>query len=654
MNGRSHIEYEDFVVHIGPGRDGQLAVRVLESPAGEGEGVLGLPESPADWPQLRPPLGDLGARSAGPLHPAGADPRAVGEALFRAVFRGQVGKLFARSLGAAGERGLRIRLRFRLESQDPRLAALLGLPWELLRQPDTRDFLCLSRRTPIVRSLEVPRPAPLLPFPSPLRILVVHAEAPGLPALDLADERRAIREAWGGTAGAEIEFLERGGLAELRKALLATPFHVLHFMGHGELSRPAGEGILYFPESDGWRPISGESLAVVLKDFPSLRLVFLNACESGRTPAGTGLDLYAGVAAALVLGGLPTVLAMQLDVDDAAAVAFSRTVYLRLAAGDPIDAAVTEGRLAVHALRPTTAEWAIPVLFTRAVPVRLAEQPAAADPFVPSPEPQEPRKMPVTVPLPPTSRWRNRRTAILFGLLALAAGAAWTGDHLVSWLRAPSVPALYRVRVGEFWIGRFEVSNEDFAHFVRAHPEWQKSRADPAFHDGEYLKSWPSETAYPAGLADHPVTQVPWYAAQAFCTWAGGSLPTREQWQAAAHTAEHRFPWRETDPSGSAPLNFCDADCPHQQRDATFLPRFRDGYSATAPVHAFPGGRSREGAYNLSGNVWEWCLDASGEDRVTMGGSYLMMFEECSTDEPGLQQARLCAADVGFRCAWVG
>ncbi|MDP9122869.1 MAG: hypothetical protein M3O15_16120 [Acidobacteriota bacterium] len=52
------------------------------------------------------------------------------------------------------------------------------------------------------------------------------------------------------------------------------------------------------------------------------------------------------------------------------------------------------------------------------------------------------------------------------------------------------------------------------------------------------------------------------------------------------------------------------------------------------------------------GPVWEWCAGASGDQRVTMGGSYLSTFEECSTDKPGWENARLCAPDGGFRCVW--
>jgi hypothetical protein len=56
---------------------------------------------------------------------------------------------------------------------------------------------------------------------------------------------------------------------------------------------------------------------------------------------------------------------MQLPVSDQATISFSRAFYQRLAAGDPVDAAVTEGRQAMHSAYPAGFEWATPVLFMR-------------------------------------------------------------------------------------------------------------------------------------------------------------------------------------------------------------------------------------------------------------------------------------------------
>jgi hypothetical protein len=56
---------------------------------------------------------------------------------------------------------------------------------------------------------------------------------------------------------------------------------------------------------------------------------------------------------------------MQLPISDQAAIAFSEAFYRRLGAGDPVDAAATEGRLAISRRDRRSAEWAVPALFMR-------------------------------------------------------------------------------------------------------------------------------------------------------------------------------------------------------------------------------------------------------------------------------------------------
>ena len=66
------------------------------------------------------------------------------------------------------------------------------------------------------------------------------------------------------------------------------------------------------------------------------------------------------------MAGIPAVVAMQTRITDAAAIAFSSSFYARLAAGDPVDAAAVEGRLAMlHDLHDQPGAWASVVVFTR-------------------------------------------------------------------------------------------------------------------------------------------------------------------------------------------------------------------------------------------------------------------------------------------------
>jgi len=173
----------------------------------------------------------------------------------------------------------------------------------------------------------------------------------------------------GSATGLEVVTPVAPTLAALRQALRQQECHVLHFMGHGGSATAPAKRVLYFETEDGEAaPVRGADLVNTLADFPSLRLVVLNACESATLPRAVDeeeTDAFAGVASSLVLGGMPTVVAMQFPISDRAAIAFSRAFYPRLAAGDPVDAALAEGRQEMHSVDPAGSEWATPVLFLR-------------------------------------------------------------------------------------------------------------------------------------------------------------------------------------------------------------------------------------------------------------------------------------------------
>ena len=108
------------------------------------------------------------------------------------------------------------------------------------------------------------------------------------------------------------------------------------------------------------------------------------------------------------------------------------------------------------------------------------------------------------------------------------------------------------------------------------------------------------------GRADHPVVHTSWNDAAAFCAWAGGRLPSGDEWEAAARGADARpYPWGETfDPERCA--------CAES------------GWGWTVPVVAHPEGAGPFGAEQQAGNVWEW---VAGHDEdgwaAVRGGSYL-------------------------------
>ncbi|MEO1085994.1 MAG: CHAT domain-containing protein, partial [Acidobacteriota bacterium] len=105
------------------------------------------------------------------------------------------------------------------------------------------------------------------------------------------------------------------------------------------------------------------------------------------------IEPFAGVASALVLGGLPAVLAMQIPISDQAAIAFSRDFYAELAAGTTLDEALVEGRQAIENTDSNSVEWGTPVLFLRVKDGNVfdrAETPIVEHSPDPAPPPQSP------------------------------------------------------------------------------------------------------------------------------------------------------------------------------------------------------------------------------------------------------------------------
>lgn len=158
------------------------------------------------------------------------------------------------------------------------------------------------------------------------------------------------------------------------------------------------------------------------------------------------------------------------------------------------------------------------------------------------------------------------------------------------------------------------------------------SQFDEFIRDGytnlEFWQGLPEQPDIPADLPefssdDHPRVNVTWYEAMAFCRWLSKilrqkiALPTEQQWQYAGQGDDGRaYPWGNT----------WDQDKCNNSVGKNFLE------GVTTPVKTYENGLSPFNVYDMTGNVWEWCLseydtgatNLSKERKVIKGGSWAM------------------------------
>lgn len=154
-----------------------------------------------------------------------------------------------------------------------------------------------------------------------------------------------------------------------------------------------------------------------------------------------------------------------------------------------------------------------------------------------------------------------------------------------------------------FSMSRFPVTNAEYHRFLQ-----DSGYTPPAAHPypDRYLAHWQGDEPPPT-LRAHPVVHVSWHDAQAYCAWAGLSLPTEPMWERAARGRDGRsHPWGAARPSST-------------------LTCVRS--SATRPVGAFPNTRTATGCEDMIGNVSEWCIPDPGrrpEGQASVRGSAFM------------------------------
>lgn len=272
---------------------------------------------------------------------------------------------------------------------------------------------------------------------------------------------------------------------------------------------------------------------------------------------------------------------------------------------------------------------------------------------------------------------------------------------------------VHRVYVDAFLMDEHEVTNAEFAAFVKATGYKTIAEIAPTreeFPDAlpemlvagsvvfsppaaavdldeyglwwQYIKgaSW----QHPHGAAssikgkeNYPVVHIAWEDAMAYAKWASKRLPTEAEWEFAARGGYcgKKFVWGdEFNPGGKAMANTFQGSFPNDDHA-------KDGFKGIAPVKQY--GKNGYGLYDMAGNVWEWCADWYDHDyyktlpageviknpsgpaksndpaepgmqkKVHRGGSFLCTDQYCSryiTGTRGKGEWRTGTNHVGFRC----
>ncbi len=209
------------------------------------------------------------------------------------------------------------------------------------------------------------------------------------------------------------------------------------------------------------------------------------------------------------------------------------------------------------------------------------------------------------------------------------------------------------IAVASFFMQEASVTNAEFLRFVLHRPEWQRGRAVSLFVDEQYLSKWASPIFLgPRSGLQQPVTQVSWFAADAYCEWQNARLPSFYEWEYVAAANE-------------------------STADARALPEWQQEilswYSQTGGDRLSDVRNRSANFYNIfdaHGLVWEWVDDFNaflvtgdnreqgGADQLQFCGAGAITMEEKENYAVLMRvamlsslEARYTTRNLGFRCA---
>ena len=250
----------------------------------------------------------------------------------------------------------------------------------------------------------------------------------------------------------------------------------------------------------------------------------------------------------------------------------------------------------------------------------------------------------------------NTYTTKLFALAFLACLSTGAGAAEMAKISGGNYRPLYlkkdtpMIAVKPFQLDKLPVTNREFAAFVAKNPQWQRGKISSKQAEASYLRQWvQSGNGYAPNAADlnKPVTNVSWFAANAYCNAQGKRLPTIDEWEYAGMASA-------TQKNGTNEPGYT----------RTILDWYADGSSKGLR----DVGKSRPnywGVSDMHGLIWEWTEDFNSS-LLSSGSADANLF--CSgaaigTADPsdyaafmryGIRtslQSKFVLNNLGFRCA---
>jgi formylglycine-generating enzyme required for sulfatase activity len=278
-------------------------------------------------------------------------------------------------------------------------------------------------------------------------------------------------------------------------------------------------------------------------------------------------------------------------------------------------------------------------------PTTLAATPTPTQPPADTPTPEEEPAAPLILAPQPGATTVSSQDGMT--LVYVPAGPFIMGSKRDDPNADEDEKPQHTVDLDAFWIDQTEVTNGMFARFVaetdyltdaeqQGGGEIWTADNEASFTEGANWRNPHGPTSNINGRDNHPVTQVSWRDAVAYCLWAGRRLPTEAEWEKAARGDEGQpYPWGYQEAAGHL-ANFADIslNVDWAAEDTN------DNYRWTAPAGNYPAGASPYNALDMGGNLYEWVFDwydgdyygrspgdnptgpEGGIDRVLRGGSW--------------------------------